>query len=181
MMDRDDMKPTPPRPPWADPKSERFNMFISPAELKQIDEWAWANRIRSKSDAVRRLVQIGLVFDENANGIAGAFMSLYDDFNTKMIAAAEALSKGDEGNEARTDSFIRQMLKLSIETMEHLGSLQVQLNLVMAPAMAMKADESFGTAELGFLVAKADSWAKLIRQNLDIYEANKHRGKEDDQ
>lgn len=179
-MDRDDMKPTPPRPPWADPKSERFNMFISPAELKQIDEWAWENRIRSKSDAVRRLVQIGLVFDDNAKGIADAFMSLFDSYNTKVIAAAEALSKGNEEHEARTDDFIRQMLNLSIETMEHLASLQVQLNLVMAPTMAMKADESFGAAQFGLLAAKADSWAKLIQQNLDTYEANKHRGQDDE-
>jgi len=41
-------------------KTERFNMFMSPAEMKAIDEWAWNNRIRSKSEAVRRLVEIGL-------------------------------------------------------------------------------------------------------------------------
>lgn len=46
-----------------EPKSARFNMFISPTELEAIDEWAWANKIRSKSDAVRRLCQIGLAFD----------------------------------------------------------------------------------------------------------------------
>ncbi|MCO6050641.1 hypothetical protein NGM99_12695 [Mesorhizobium sp. RP14(2022)] len=44
-------------------KSERFNMFISPSELAAIDEWSFQNRIRSKSEAVRRLVQIGLVYD----------------------------------------------------------------------------------------------------------------------
>lgn len=43
-----------------EPKSERFNMFISKSEMEAIDEWAWANRVRSKSEAVRRLVQIGL-------------------------------------------------------------------------------------------------------------------------
>lgn len=41
-------------------KSERFNMFLSPAEMERIDEWAWKNRIRSKSEAVRRLCQVAL-------------------------------------------------------------------------------------------------------------------------
>ncbi|WP_061935958.1 hypothetical protein [Aureimonas sp. AU22] len=46
--------------PADEPKSERFNMFISKSEMEAIDEWAWRNRIRSKSEAVRRLVQIGI-------------------------------------------------------------------------------------------------------------------------
>jgi len=41
-------------------KTERFNMFMSPSEMKAIEDWAWENRIRSKSEAVRRLCQIGL-------------------------------------------------------------------------------------------------------------------------
>lgn len=44
-------------------KTERFNMFMSPSEMKAIDDWAWEKRIRSKSEAVRRLVQIGLLVD----------------------------------------------------------------------------------------------------------------------
>lgn len=47
-----------------EPKSERFNMFISKSELDAIEEWAWDHRIRSKSEAVRRLVQIGLRADK---------------------------------------------------------------------------------------------------------------------
>lgn len=42
-------------------KTERFNMFMSPSEMKAIEDWAWENRIRSKSEAVRRLCQIGLI------------------------------------------------------------------------------------------------------------------------
>lgn len=41
-------------------KSERFNMFMSPSELKAIDDWAWENRVRSKSEAVRQLIRLGM-------------------------------------------------------------------------------------------------------------------------
>lgn len=48
-------------------KTERFNMFMSPSEMQAIDEWAWENRIRSKSEAVRRLIQIGMQADSFAD------------------------------------------------------------------------------------------------------------------
>lgn len=41
-------------------KTSRFNLFMSPAELEAIEEWAWANRIRSLSEAMRQLMQLGL-------------------------------------------------------------------------------------------------------------------------
>ena len=53
-------------------KTERFNMFMSPSEMKAIDDWAWENKVRSKSDAVRRLIQIGLRFDRQ-------FLTLLDE------------------------------------------------------------------------------------------------------
>jgi hypothetical protein len=53
-------------PDKGEQKTERFNMFMSPSEMQAIDDWAWKNRIRSKSEAVRRLVQIGLAFDVQA-------------------------------------------------------------------------------------------------------------------
>jgi len=41
-------------------KTERFNLFMSPSEMKAIDDWAWENRVRSKSEALRQLVRIGI-------------------------------------------------------------------------------------------------------------------------
>lgn len=45
-------------------KTERFNMYLSPSESKAIDDWAWKNRIRSKSEAIRRLIAIGIMEQE---------------------------------------------------------------------------------------------------------------------
>ncbi len=50
-------------------KSERFNMFMSPSEMTAIDDWAWNNKIRSKSEAVRRLIQIGLFVEQELEQI----------------------------------------------------------------------------------------------------------------
>lgn len=41
-------------------KTVRFNMFMTPSEMKAIEEWCWENRIRSRSEGIRRLIEIGL-------------------------------------------------------------------------------------------------------------------------
>jgi len=63
-------------------KTERFNMFLSPSEMKAIDDWAWRNKIRSKSEAVRRLVQIGVTADVG------------DDKRTERVARALCVKAG---------------------------------------------------------------------------------------
>lgn len=53
-----------------EPKTERFNMFLSPLESQAIDDWAWQNRVRSKSEAVRRLIAIGIALDSQTEKLA---------------------------------------------------------------------------------------------------------------
>src|SRR5690606_10185617 len=45
-------------------KTERFNLFLSPSEREAIEQWAWDNRIRSLSEAVRQLIASGLAAKE---------------------------------------------------------------------------------------------------------------------
>lgn len=41
-------------------KSERVTIMMSPAELKTIDDWSFDQRIRSRGEAIRQLVALGL-------------------------------------------------------------------------------------------------------------------------
>jgi hypothetical protein len=41
-------------------KTERIQVLMTPSELEALDDWAFANRIRSRGEAVRRLVEAGL-------------------------------------------------------------------------------------------------------------------------
>lgn len=76
-------------------KTERFNMFMSPSEMKAIDDWAWANRIRSKSDAVRRLVQTALHVDGEIDEIHRRTIEL----NEILAAYADLMSQNIESEE----------------------------------------------------------------------------------
>lgn len=57
------------RPRLGDSQSKRLQMVITEAELDAIDVWQHANRIASRSEAIRRLVQIGLALDHEASEI----------------------------------------------------------------------------------------------------------------
>ena len=88
----------PKKPPEDEPKSERFNMFISKSEMDAIDEWAWQNRVRSKSEAVRRLVQIGLRTADTLNPLANAVYAA-SDAAKKLDEDWDALLKQHDGKE----------------------------------------------------------------------------------
>jgi hypothetical protein len=41
-------------------KTERVTTMMTPSEVEAIDDWSFARRIRSRGEAVRRLVEMGL-------------------------------------------------------------------------------------------------------------------------
>lgn len=57
------------RPKLGDGDTLRLHMKISEAEAAVIDDWRFANRIESRSEAIRRLVQIGLRADARVTDI----------------------------------------------------------------------------------------------------------------
>ena len=52
------------RPKLGETETERMQLKITTAEIEAIDDWRFANRIQSRSEAVRRLCQIGVGLDE---------------------------------------------------------------------------------------------------------------------
>ena len=74
------------------PRDNRIPIMMSDQELSSIDDWRFANRVATRADAVRRLVQVGLAFDgalpeveENLEGLAlsaDAVLKTYDAWET---------------------------------------------------------------------------------------------------
>lgn len=44
----------------AEPKSERVTIMMAASDLKAVDDWSFESRIRSRGEAIRRLIQLGL-------------------------------------------------------------------------------------------------------------------------
>jgi hypothetical protein len=41
-------------------KTERVQLLMSPSQVEAIDEWGWQRRIRTRAEAIRQLVDLGL-------------------------------------------------------------------------------------------------------------------------
>ena len=41
-------------------KTERVQLLMTPSEAKAVDDWSVANRVRGRSEAIRRLIELGL-------------------------------------------------------------------------------------------------------------------------
>jgi hypothetical protein len=52
-------------------KTERVTTMMSPSEVKSIDDWAFANRIRSRGEAIRQLIGAGLTAKPAPNAKSG--------------------------------------------------------------------------------------------------------------
>lgn len=41
-------------------KTERIQLMMTPSEVAAVDDWSFPQRIRSRSEAIRQLIQLGL-------------------------------------------------------------------------------------------------------------------------
>lgn len=41
-------------------KTERVLTMMTPSEVRRVDDWSFENRIRSRGEAIRRLIELGL-------------------------------------------------------------------------------------------------------------------------
>lgn len=71
------------RPKLGDSETERLHVKITADEIKAIDDWRYANRVPSRSEAVRRLCRMALIQEElkpyiekNINGLIDAAVLL---------------------------------------------------------------------------------------------------------
>lgn len=110
-----------------EPKSERFNMFISKSETEAIDEWAWENRVRSKSEAVRRLVQIGLISDNPTMIASGAITDMYEKARLLINDLVEARNKATNSNDGVLAEALQTAIDSAIPLFEDLEVAQVLL------------------------------------------------------
>jgi len=46
----------------------RFTIAMTPSELQAIDDWGWERRIRSRSEAVRQLIALGIEASQAREG-----------------------------------------------------------------------------------------------------------------
>ncbi|MGO4353888.1 hypothetical protein AB4Z25_18430 [Rhizobium sp. RAF36] len=60
-----------------EPREHRIHMYLSEEEKEAIDDWRFKNRIATRSDAIRRLCQIGLAVGDEMEGMVQAAEQIF--------------------------------------------------------------------------------------------------------
>jgi len=74
------------------PRENRIPIMMSEDELRMIDDWRYENRIATRSDAVRRLSRLGLVFDGSLGGLWETLFALEGEV-IRAIELLEAMNR----------------------------------------------------------------------------------------
>jgi hypothetical protein len=64
-------------------RAERLQIMLTPAELKQVDDWRFSRRMPSRAAAIRELLKRGLMADGFAAAADGAMSK---DFGLSQVA-----------------------------------------------------------------------------------------------
>ncbi|MBB5702119.1 PAS domain-containing protein [Ochrobactrum daejeonense] len=117
------------RPRLGESDSKRLQMVITEDELKAIDEWRFANKIENRSEAIRRLCQVGIEVDsdlDEATDLIDEALKIAEAHWDEMREDVHAQAK--EGN-TNDPSFIllRERMGAAHSIYERLDQLHVLL------------------------------------------------------
>lgn len=126
------------RPKLGEGETERLHVKITADEIEAIDEWRYTNRIPTRSEAVRRLIQIALATEEptdSAGRLASDLMRIHTKAMTDENATADSL----------LDAIASPVLELAAHS-KHIQSVKD----------ALKAGETIEVANAELKKSKAD-------------------------
>lgn len=72
-------------------KDQRVTIMLTPSELKAVDDWSFAHRIRSRGEAIRQLIDVGLTIPELAAELSFNVSSDISNDHPEVVATASAL------------------------------------------------------------------------------------------
>ncbi|MDK1494003.1 hypothetical protein QN219_28890 [Sinorhizobium sp. 7-81] len=128
-----------------EPKTIKFQLMLSEAEAKAIDDWGFENRIRSRAEAIRRLCAAALELDSRANRIdfnLGRVDSATGRFAQKVKAVTE-----NTRTAALTNERIAEGARVFLDRVsEQVADLTLDLDVVLGAVLAMRTASSIEEA-----------------------------------
>jgi hypothetical protein len=138
------------RPRLGEGKTERVHLVITDAEVAAIESWRYKNKVPSKSEAIRRLCQIGISYDREGKTLlkrsARALKAILLMLDKISKADVDKMPKGIRGG-------------LSVVVEEQLAANKAALSgFVAASTFAGGAD----TSEMDVLIKRAEEAVKVL-------------------
>ena len=72
-------------------RAVKFQLMLSEAELEAIDDWSFKNRVRTRAQAIRRLVQRGFILERFVDTSLEAGELITNHLTSKSLSTNEAM------------------------------------------------------------------------------------------
>lgn len=102
------------------PRENRVPIMMSDEEVTKIDDWRFANRIATRSEAVRKLCQIGLIFDKDIEPLVTVIKDIFD--------------QQPSLNELDSNAVRDVLIKLALECMKKIPLSGIKYSQIMSTA-----------------------------------------------
>ncbi|MDR6664275.1 hypothetical protein [Rhizobium sp. 1399] len=95
-------------------KDQRIPIMMTGSEVTAIDDWSFKNRIRSRGEAIRRLCQIGLVFDDHRKEYVEKFRDIMD----SVVEMNDLTKKAGEVDPGSVTEFEKSLMLASLNILQ---------------------------------------------------------------
>lgn len=138
-------------------KTHQQHLLMAPSEIRAIDDWSFAHRIRSRGEAIRRLCQMGLAIGDREpelNAIIQVLLETMGDADKKL----EALKGSNEGD---FNSRLSDYIDAVSDFMGVSGSLLIDVaHLQRMSRLAISTDEIENIVKVG-IKTRSDMRGKI--------------------
>lgn len=162
------------RPKLGETETERMQLKITAAEIQAIDDWRFENRMPSRSEAVRRLCQIGLRADRHIHLLGkeiyatsdavkvldAAWQSLLDEFVDEKIDREAFLSRAV----AAIHDLFPDVKKASFDAHDRFTDFGLEFN---ALSEAVTIEDAIAASDREASEAK-DRWVKWLEMDAEV-------------
>ncbi|MBY3249819.1 hypothetical protein [Rhizobium laguerreae] len=126
-----------------EPKTIKFQLMLSEAEAKAIDDWGSAHKIRSRAEAIRRLCTAALELDAHANAMNETLGAL----DSQSFTFFQRVRELEKLTDARRNERIAYVATRSSESLFSLvNDLTIDLDAVLGAAIAIRSAGTFDQA-----------------------------------
>lgn len=139
-------------------KTIKFQMMLSESEARALDDWGFANRIKSRAEVIRRLCQIGLVLTDESEAIGKNQNEAID----RLIAFLEQYAEASEEPESIYDIG-------AVEAVEAITFASVHISGLLEMIQALRKGDDLE----GALEAAGDARRKVSEKLKEIAEGFK--------
>lgn len=119
-------------------KDQRIPIMMTSSEVTEIDDWSFQHRIRSRGEAIRRLCQIGLMFEGHRGELLEKFQAIAKHAMDNSNAGAKVAEKVNSGDATKLEL---ELARLSLTTMMDVAKMIPLIRTMVGVANNFKEDK----------------------------------------